>query len=181
MKYGWLIYSIFHPLTQAARLSAFQRRVDALAVSVVFSAGLEQVWNQHSTSFPKKLNRGTLDGLVTQPPQRNQRIPRVSTASPQCSAALNIFLITFSLDWWVKFWKKDSCSKIWGEELNNYFCQFNYITSRLDNPKFLKTLSIMSWARGDTLSMSLIISFASSTLSGICPISPLHKSMNRRN
>ena len=54
MKDGWLIYSIFHPLTQAARLSAFQRRVDALAVSVVFSAGLEQVWNQHSTSFPKK-------------------------------------------------------------------------------------------------------------------------------
>ena len=28
---------------QAARLAAFQRRVDALAVSVVFSAGLEQV------------------------------------------------------------------------------------------------------------------------------------------
>ena len=60
MKYGWLLYSIFHPLTQAARLSAFQRRVDALAVSVVFSAGLEQVWNQHSTSFPKKSWTGRL-------------------------------------------------------------------------------------------------------------------------
>ena len=30
-------------IIQAARLAAFQRRVDALAVSVVFSAGLEQV------------------------------------------------------------------------------------------------------------------------------------------
>ena len=55
-------------------------------------------------AFQKKLNlfysyRETLEGLVTQALQRNQRIPRVSTASPQCSAALNIFLITFSLDW----------------------------------------------------------------------------------
>ena len=50
-------------------------------------------------AFQKNLNRETLDGLVTQALQRNQRIPRVSTASPQCSAALNIFLITFSLDW----------------------------------------------------------------------------------
>ena len=30
-------------INQAARLAAFQRRVDALAVSIVFSAGLEQV------------------------------------------------------------------------------------------------------------------------------------------
>ena len=57
-------------------------------------------------AFQKNLNRETLDGLVTQALQRNQRIPRVSTVSPQCSAALNIFLITFSLDWWVKFLKE---------------------------------------------------------------------------
>ena len=42
-----LFFNIYHNsrnlIKQAARLSAFQRRVDALAVSVVFSAGLEQV------------------------------------------------------------------------------------------------------------------------------------------
>ena len=47
----------------------------------------------------KKLNRETLEGLVTQALQRSHLIPPVSTASPQCSAALKIFLTISFPDW----------------------------------------------------------------------------------
>ena len=55
-------------------------------------------------AFQKKLNlfysyRETLEGLVTQALQRNHLIPPVSTASPQCSAALKIYLTISFLDW----------------------------------------------------------------------------------
>ena len=140
MKYGWLIYSIFHPLTQAARLSAFQRRVDALAVSVVFSAGLEQVWNQHSTSFPKKkLNRETLEGLVTQALQRSHLIPPVSTASPQCSAALKIFLTISFPDWWVHCSTRTNASIFCHNKLS-----FGWGTG-------MPQASVWQWGRGQKL------------------------------